>query len=288
MARGQIWQNFLKLLRFMALFPSLVFSDANHRGCLRTRKSTSCFAMCHGQHMIKFTNATQQPIALSSAESEYYALTRAAAAVAAGAGCINMAKDLGMTLELRFHGDATAASGIAHRCGAGRLRHIECSTHWLQRLVTLGIISLWYHFANAPACCRSLSGPSRPKCPRSVPRVSPKTWGVRGSVRRGVSGPFGPMGSGVSKKCPESVPGVSKRCPGHCGDSLGTLFVHSGARGPKGPGDTPPDTLSDTPSFRGHSRGHSGDTSGPKGPKGPRDSSRPGRSQVSPRKREPC
>ena len=72
---------------------------------------------------------------------------------------------------------------------------------------------------------------------------------------------------GCFQFCPESVPGVSKRCPGHSGDTLGTLFGHSGARGPKGPGDTPSDTPSDTPHFRGHSRGHSGDTSGPKGPR---------------------
>ena len=66
-------------------------------------------------------------------------------------------------------------------------------------------------------------------------------------------GPFGPevsrecpsgclWHSRVSKKCPESVPRVSKRCPGHFGDTLGTLFGHSGARGPKGTGDTPRDT----------------------------------------------
>ena len=36
--------------------------------------------------------------------------------------------------------------------------------------------------------------------------------------------------------------GHKKRCPGHCGDTLGTLFGHSGARGPKGPRDTQRDT----------------------------------------------
>ena len=46
-----------------------------------------------------------------------------------------------------------------------------------------------------PACYRSLSGPSRPKCPESA--------------LRGVSGALRAPGSGVSKKCPESVPGVS-------------------------------------------------------------------------------
>ena len=43
-------------------------------------------------------------------------------------------------------------------------------------------------------------------------------------VSRGVSGALRAPGSGVSKKCPKSVPGVSKRCPGHFGDTLGTLF----------------------------------------------------------------
>ena len=63
-----------------------------------------------------------------------------------------------------------------------------------------------------------------------------------GSVPRGVSGALQTPGSGVSKKYPESVPGVSKRCPGHSGDTLGTLFGHCGGRGPKGPRDTPRDT----------------------------------------------
>ena len=67
-----------------------------------------------------------------------------------------------------------------------------------------------------------------------------------------LQGPSGP-GSGVSKKCPESLPGVSKRYPRHSGDTLGTLFGHSGAPGPEGP--------------RRHREGHSRDTSGPKGPR---------------------
>ena len=84
------------------------------------------------------------------------------------------------------------------------------------------------------------------------PRVSPKNGGC---LRECPTGCLRAPGSGVSKKCPESVPGVSKRCPGHSGNTLGTPFGHSGARTPKGPGRrtlprTPPvfgDTLGDTP-----------------------------------------
>ena len=119
----------------------------------------------------------------------------------------------------------------------------------------------WHCWGPHKSCCTRVANPGLlqeslgPFGPEVVsPRVSPKTGGVRGSVRRGVSRAFRPPSSGVSKKCPESVPRVSKRCPGHFGDTLGTHFGHSGALGPKGPGDTPSDTFSDTPRFRGHSR----------------------------------
>ena len=53
---------------------------------------------------------------------------------------------------------------------------------------------------------------------------------------------------------------MSKRCPGHSGDTLGTLFGHSGARGLKGRGDTPADTPPDTPIFGGTPSDTPGDT----------------------------
>ena len=112
---------------------------------------------------------------------------------------------------------------------------------------------------------RPATGVSRALQARSVPEGVPENGGVQESVRRGVSGTLWAPGSGVSRKCPESVPGVSKRCPEHSGDTLGTPFGHSGARGRKGPGDTPSDTLSDTPV----SGTPSGTLSGHFGPEGP-------------------
>ena len=70
---------------------------------------------------------------------------------------------------------------------------------------TLSIIAIFRtgkrgHFAIPPACYRSLSGPSGPKCPRSVPETGCRTrgpsgpgWGVSEGVSDGVSpGPKGP------------------------------------------------------------------------------------------------
>eukprot|EP00973_Karenia_brevis_P064993 9025141-Karenia_brevis.AAC.1 len=47
-----------------------------------------------------------------------------------------MAADFGRTLKGRLFGDATAASGIAKRRGAGKIRPIETKTLWLQRKLT--------------------------------------------------------------------------------------------------------------------------------------------------------
>ena len=105
-----------------------------------------------------------------------------------------------------------------------------------------------FHFFANPTSYRSFWSPSGLKCPGECARECPRKRGCprecpMGSLR-------GPSGPGHQKKCPETVPRVSERCPGHSGDTLGTLFGDSGARGPKGPGETLCDTPSDTPVFR--------------------------------------
>ena len=91
--------------------------------------------------------------------------------------------------------------------------------------------NFWYHpltfWATPPACCRSLSGPSGPKCPGSVP----------GGVQK------------VSRECPRSVRDTFLTLR----DTLGTLFGALRGPGPEGP--------------HRHPEGHSWDTSGPKGPR---------------------
>ncbi|CAK0865658.1 unnamed protein product, partial [Prorocentrum cordatum] len=109
------------------------FSDSDFAGCLETRKSTSCGVFQLGDHMIRVFSATQGSEALSSGEAEWYALVHT---VSCGIGLVSLARDMGYELELRLAGDATAASGIAHRRGAGRIRHIETKALWLQRHVT--------------------------------------------------------------------------------------------------------------------------------------------------------
>ena len=111
----------------------LALIDSDHAGCLRTHRSTTCNILMHGNHFLKMICSTQTPIALSSGESERYALTHAACAVI---GLKNLPRDLGRNLETHLRGDASAASGIGARIGVGKMRHLETRTLWLQKHIT--------------------------------------------------------------------------------------------------------------------------------------------------------
>ena len=89
-------------------------------------------------------------------------------------------------------------------------------------------------------------GPFGPECPGECPRQCPRKRGCLTECRTGC---FRAPSSGVSKKWPESVSGVSKKGVPDTPATLSGHFGHSGARRPKGPGDTPWDTLSDIPVF---------------------------------------
>jgi len=79
-------------------------------------------------------------VSLSSADAEFYAAVRTAAA---GIGCVSMLKDLGVELKqgaevkvrnrddgpsIEVNMDASAGRAIAMRKGAGRSRHIATPT----------------------------------------------------------------------------------------------------------------------------------------------------------------
>jgi len=87
-----------------------------------------------GQHCLRLTSTTQTVIAMSSAESEFYAAVKSAAI---GIGFVSLCEDLGIkfpkAVEVRI--DASACLGIAARRGAGKIRHIATPTLWLQQAV---------------------------------------------------------------------------------------------------------------------------------------------------------
>ena len=117
------------------------FSDTDHAGCLKTRKSTSCSMIFLGKHMVKSSATTQGVIALSSGESEFYGGVKTAST---GLGMINLLKDMGVDIQepLDMKLDASAGIGIAQRRGAGRIRHISTPTLWLQKAASEGRVKV--------------------------------------------------------------------------------------------------------------------------------------------------
>ena len=84
--------------------------------------------------MLRSTSTAQGVIALSSGESEFYALVKV---TSAGLGAVTMLKDLGVDISkntqsdntvLEVRVDASAGRGKAVRREAGRIRHVATPT----------------------------------------------------------------------------------------------------------------------------------------------------------------
>ena len=105
------------------------YSDSDWAGCRRSGKSTSGGAVTIGEHFIKGWSSTQTGIALSSAEAELIAMTKATAETM---GVVSMIQDLGCNVKGIVYADSSAALAIADRKGSGKLRHINIRQLWIQ------------------------------------------------------------------------------------------------------------------------------------------------------------
>ena len=54
----------------------------------------------------------------------------------------SIARDLGFTIAIRVHTDATAALGICRRRGLGKIRHLDVTDLWCQEKVREGAVEL--------------------------------------------------------------------------------------------------------------------------------------------------
>ncbi len=85
-----------------------------------------------GGATVRGWSTTQSVIALSSGEAEYYAALQGASVAL---GFQSMPADLGITAKITLYSDSSAARGIIHRAGLGKLRHLETGYLWLQAAV---------------------------------------------------------------------------------------------------------------------------------------------------------
>ena len=98
------------------------WSDADHAGCLRTRKSTTGSLIMIGSHTICHWCRGQAVIALSSGEAEYYSFVTLMSELC---GLNALAWDWNLNYKTEANIDATAAIGILSRRGLGRVKHID-------------------------------------------------------------------------------------------------------------------------------------------------------------------
>ena len=102
-----------------------VYADADWAGCPNTRKSTSGFTMTLLGATIHFGSRTQSVVALSSAESELYAIGTAAQE---SLHAMNFIKEAipGARINVRIHTDSTSGKSIATRIGSSKkAKHID-------------------------------------------------------------------------------------------------------------------------------------------------------------------
>ena len=115
-----------------------VFSDSDWAGCIKTRRSTSGGVLLHGQHLVHHWSSTQATVALSSAEAELNAVVKG---VAEGLFLKHLLLECSRVCSGRIFTDSSAANGIVHREGCGKVKHLECRQLWVQGIVGKGQVT---------------------------------------------------------------------------------------------------------------------------------------------------
>ena len=155
MARPTVsdWKQIKRAARYLAGAPRYVqqyewqdydghmdaYADSDWAGDKVTRKNTNGGLIMLGNHMIKSWSSSQPVIALSSGEAELYALVTAATQAK---GIASLMFDVCQNVCTTVHTDCTAALGIVHRRGLGKIKHIEVQWLWVQDKVHNKAISV--------------------------------------------------------------------------------------------------------------------------------------------------
>jgi hypothetical protein len=111
------------------------FTDSDWAGCPKTRRSTSGGVLLHGNHLVHHWSSTQTVVALSSMEAELNAIVKGVAEVL---GLKNLLAECGRPMEAVIYTDSSAANGVVHRQGSGKVKHLECRQLWVQDAVFSG------------------------------------------------------------------------------------------------------------------------------------------------------
>ena len=106
------------------------YAGTDWAGCPRSRRLTSSGCIMVGTHLLKCWSSTQAGVAVSTGEVDFYGAVKG---VSTGLDMKALYRDIGYTLPLRLWTVSSAAVGIFSRQGLGKLRHLECTSLWIQQ-----------------------------------------------------------------------------------------------------------------------------------------------------------
>ena len=106
-----------------------VFTDSDWASCPRTRRSTSGGVIGVNGHMVAQWSRLQGCVTLSSGEAE---LAAAIKGVCEGLSVKHLMEEWGDQVHLENYCDSSAARGVVHRKGVGKLKHLEVKHMWIQ------------------------------------------------------------------------------------------------------------------------------------------------------------
>ncbi|GKB95935.1 retrovirus-related pol polyprotein from transposon TNT 1-94 [Tanacetum coccineum] len=124
-------------------FELRAFSNADHAGCLDTRKSTSGGIQFLGDKLVSWMSKKQDCTAMSSAEAEYVALSASCAQVM---WIRTQLKDYGFNYnKIPLYCDSHSAIAISYNpMQHSRTNHIHTGYHFIKERVENGIIELYF------------------------------------------------------------------------------------------------------------------------------------------------
>ncbi|KAG8909153.1 hypothetical protein FRC01_007101, partial [Tulasnella sp. 417] len=111
------------------------YSDADHAGCLDTRKSTTGYFLKMGTGAISWSSKKQTSVAWSSTEAEYIAASTAGQEVVWMRGLL---KELGFKVEgpsPLIMDNQSAISVVKNPEHHGRMKHVDIRHHWIRQEV---------------------------------------------------------------------------------------------------------------------------------------------------------
>ncbi|GJV22438.1 hypothetical protein Tco_1371458 [Tanacetum coccineum] len=124
-------------------FELTAFSDADHVGCIDTRKSTSGGIQFLGDKLVSWMSKKQDCTAMSSAEAKYVALSASCAQVM---WMRTQLKDYGFNYnKIPLYCDSQSAIAISCKpVQHSRTKHIHTRYHFIKEYVENGINELYF------------------------------------------------------------------------------------------------------------------------------------------------